>query len=141
MNAKGNRLAGGLLAGDTLNVDLVLETVDAGDLALPALKAAADNQNLVVLSINQLDTSGSNWPCFDVFAYRTGMLRTLYFSRSSLLRGALMMLRRMELGAWKWARLALRRDDETLGLVFILTAVLGGWLVDGGGKVRVKKKG
>jgi hypothetical protein len=37
-----------------------------------------------------------------------------------------MMLRRMELGAWKWARLALRREDETLALTFILTAVGGG---------------
>lgn len=45
-----------------------------------------------------------------------------------------MMLRRMELGAWKWSRLAFRREDETLGLVFILTAAGERRLVGGGGE-------
>lgn len=54
MNAERNGLARGLLAGDTLNVDLVLETVDAGDLALAALVAAADNLHFIILSGGQL---------------------------------------------------------------------------------------
>ena len=54
MDAEGNRLARGLLAGDTLNVDLVLETVDAGDLALTALVGTTNDLNLVVLSVKEL---------------------------------------------------------------------------------------
>lgn len=50
MDAQGNGLAGGLLAGDTLNVNYVLETVDGGDLALLVLVAATDNCDLVVLA-------------------------------------------------------------------------------------------
>lgn len=50
MDAQGNRGASGLLAGDTLDVDHVLETVDRGDLALLVLVAAADNLDLVVLA-------------------------------------------------------------------------------------------
>ena len=53
MDAEGNRLARGLLAGDTLNVDLVLETVDAGDLALTALVGTTNDLNLVVLSVKE----------------------------------------------------------------------------------------
>lgn len=50
MDAQGDTLTGGLVAGDTLNVDDVLETVDGGDLALTALVATTDNGNLVVLA-------------------------------------------------------------------------------------------
>lgn len=50
MDAQRDGLAGGLLAGDTLDVDHVLETVDGGDLALLVLVAAADNLDLVVLA-------------------------------------------------------------------------------------------
>lgn len=54
VDAERNGLARGLLAGDTLNVDLVLETVDAGDLALAALVAAANDLDFIILSENQL---------------------------------------------------------------------------------------
>lgn len=50
MDAEGHALAGGLVAGDALDVDLVLETVDSGDLALAALVGASDDGDLVVLS-------------------------------------------------------------------------------------------
>lgn len=43
-------MAVGLLTGDTLDVDEVLETVDGGDLALTALVGTADNGDLVVLA-------------------------------------------------------------------------------------------
>lgn len=49
-DANGDGLAVGLLAGDTLDVDDVFETVDAGDLALAALVAATLDDNLVVLA-------------------------------------------------------------------------------------------
>lgn len=45
---KRNALAVALLANNTLNVDGPLQTVDAGDLALPALLGAPDHSNLVV---------------------------------------------------------------------------------------------
>lgn len=50
VDAQGDALAGGLVAGDTLDVDHVLETVDGGDLALTALVGATDNGDLVVLA-------------------------------------------------------------------------------------------
>lgn len=50
VDAQGNGLAAGLVAGDTLDVDHVLETVDGGDLALTALVGATDNGDLVVLA-------------------------------------------------------------------------------------------
>ena len=50
MDAEGNGLAGGLVTGDTLDVDDVFETVDGGDLALTALVGATDNGDLVVLA-------------------------------------------------------------------------------------------
>lgn len=54
MDAERNGLARGLLASDALNMDLVLETVDAGDLALAALVAAANNLDFIILSTDQL---------------------------------------------------------------------------------------
>lgn len=50
VDAERDGLAGGLLAGDTLNVDHVLETVDGGDLALLVLVGATDNLDLVILA-------------------------------------------------------------------------------------------
>jgi hypothetical protein len=50
VDAEGNALAGGLVAGNTLDVDDVFETVDRGDLALLVLVEAADNRDLVVLA-------------------------------------------------------------------------------------------
>jgi hypothetical protein len=47
------------------------------------------------------------------------MGRTWYFSRSSLERGALMMILLCEEGAWKWAFLAFLLDEETFLLYFI----------------------
>lgn len=49
-DADGDALAVGLLAGDTLDVNHVLETVAGGDLALTALVASALDDNLVVLA-------------------------------------------------------------------------------------------
>lgn len=53
VDADGDALAVGLLADDTLNVDDVFETVDAGDLALTALVGATDDGDLVVLADGQ----------------------------------------------------------------------------------------
>lgn len=50
VETKGDALAGGLLAGDALDVDDVLEAVDGSDLALTALVGATDNGDLVVLA-------------------------------------------------------------------------------------------
>lgn len=50
VDAQRDALAAGLVAGDTLDVDHVLETVDGGDLALTALVGATDNGDLVVLA-------------------------------------------------------------------------------------------
>lgn len=50
MDAQRNGLAGDLLAGDTVDVDHVLETVDGGDLALTALATATDDSDLVILA-------------------------------------------------------------------------------------------
>lgn len=49
-DADGDALAVGLLAGDALDVNHVLEAVAGGDLALTALVAAALDDNLVVLA-------------------------------------------------------------------------------------------
>lgn len=49
-DAEGNGLAVGLLAGDTVDVDDPLETVDRCDLALAALVGATDNGDLIVLA-------------------------------------------------------------------------------------------
>ena len=50
VDAQGDALAGGLVAGDALDVDDVLEAVDGGDLALAALVGTTDNGDLVVLA-------------------------------------------------------------------------------------------
>lgn len=50
MEAEVDGLAGSLVAGDTLDVDDVLETVDGGDLALAALVGATDDGDLVILA-------------------------------------------------------------------------------------------
>lgn len=50
MDAEGDTLTGGLVAGDTLDMDLILETVDCGDLTLAALVGASDDGDLVILS-------------------------------------------------------------------------------------------
>lgn len=50
VDAQGDALARGLVAGEALDVDDVFETVDGGDLALVALVGTTDNGDLVVLA-------------------------------------------------------------------------------------------
>lgn len=50
VDAQGDGLAGGLVAGDALDVDDVFETVDGGDLALHVLVGATDNLDFVILA-------------------------------------------------------------------------------------------
>lgn len=50
VDAQRDGLARDLLAGDTLDVDHVLETVHGGDLALLVLVGAADDLDLVILA-------------------------------------------------------------------------------------------
>lgn len=50
VDADGDGGTGGLVAGDALDVDDVLEAVDGSDLALLVLVGAADNGDLVVLA-------------------------------------------------------------------------------------------
>lgn len=62
VDAQGGRLAGGLVAGDTLDVNDIFETVDGGDLALAALGGASDNHDLVVLANgNAADLNEGCW--------------------------------------------------------------------------------
>jgi hypothetical protein len=49
-DGNGNGLAVGLLAGDTLDVDDVLETVHGGDATGLSLAGTAGNDNLIVLA-------------------------------------------------------------------------------------------
>lgn len=107
VDAERDGLAGGLLAGDALDVDDILEAVDGSDLALAALVGATDDGDLVVLSdgdgADLFEKLSANFFSSDkVFdqAERVEKL-TLYFSRSSLERGALMMTRRWSEGALK----------------------------------------
>ena len=50
MDAEGNALAVGLFADNTLDVDGVLETVDAGDLALTTFVGTTDDGDFVVFA-------------------------------------------------------------------------------------------
>ncbi len=50
VDAKGDALARGLVTGDALDVDLVLEPVDGDDLALAALVGTSNDLDLIVLS-------------------------------------------------------------------------------------------
>lgn len=116
VDAQRDGLAGDLLTSDTLDVNHVLETVDGGDLALLVLVGAADNRDLVILA----DGDAADLLVEDLLVSfkkegkatnMTIMGRTLYFSRSSLLSGALMMLRRTLEGASKCALRDLRREE------------------------------
>jgi hypothetical protein len=99
VDAQRDGLAVGLVAGDALDVDDVLEAVDGGDLALTALVGATDDGDLVVLADGDAADLGGcqNWRIFFGVVEKL----TLYFSRSSLERGALMMTRRWSEGALK----------------------------------------
>lgn len=59
-------------------------------------------------------------PTWTSSSLRIGIERTLYFWRSSLLKGDDISLRRMCDGAEKWRARFFRRDDETFLLSFIL---------------------
>lgn len=82
-------------------MDDIFETVDGGDLSFPALVGAADDGDLVVLS----DGDGADLKVSVRVCLRRGLStgRTLYFSRSSLLKGALMIVRLTLEGALKCA--------------------------------------
>ena len=112
VDAEGHGLAGGLLAGDALDVDDVLEAVHRGDLALLVLVGAADDLDLVALADGD---APDLWRSASTLSLNPILVRkpTLYFSRSSLLSGALMMTRRTLEGAEKCALRALRREEET----------------------------
>lgn len=99
MNTERDRSTGRLLANDTLNVNDVLETVDRGDLSLTSLVGTTDNSDLVILS----DWNGTNlnMNVRIVSALSCIVQLTLYFSRSSLERGALIIVRRTDDGALK----------------------------------------
>ena len=90
VDTDGDGGSGRLLLDDTLDVDDVLETVDGSDLALAALVGASDDQDFVILS----DWDGADLGRL-LKRYGIGRRgeRTLYLSRSSLLRGALMIVR------------------------------------------------
>ena len=71
-------------------MDDVLETVDGSDLALAALVGASDDQDFVILS----DWDGADLGrLLERYGIGRRGERTLYLSRSSLLRGALMIVR------------------------------------------------
>lgn len=66
MNADRHGLAGSLIAGDTLNVDHVLEAVDRSDLALLLLVEATDDQDLVVLADGNASDLGTSATCLRI---------------------------------------------------------------------------
>lgn len=83
-------LTTGFLADDTLNVNDVFETVYRGDFALLALVGTTDNGDFVILSDwNRADLGSMS----ELQMNGVDEVLTLYFSRSSLLKGALMMVR------------------------------------------------
>lgn len=92
VHADGDGLARGLVLGDPLDVDDIFETVDGGDLAFAALVGASDYSDFIVLS----DGDRSDLKLYyvrGVGRHWVRCIRTLYFSRSSLLKGALMIVR------------------------------------------------
>lgn len=109
VDADGDALAVGLVAGDALDVDDVLEAVDRVDLALAALEGATDDGDLIVLADG--DAADLRGVSGAVRQGGRGRRRTLYFSRSSLLRGALMITRRTLEGAEKCALRDLLREE------------------------------
>lgn len=109
VDADGDALAVGLVAGDAVDVDDVLEAVDRVDLALAALEGAADDGDLVVLADGDAADLRGCQMCRERVGNSCG--RTLYFSRSSLLRGALMMTRRTLEGAVKCALRDFLREE------------------------------
>lgn len=110
VDADWDRLAVRLFSGDSLDMDEVLQSVDRGDLAFTAFLGPSNNGDFVVLS---------NWDTSDLatISYCNRLclyvVRTPCFSLSSFERGALMIPRRSEEGAPKWALRDLRLEDAT----------------------------
>ena len=50
MNADGDALASGFIAGDSFDVDDIFEAVDGGDFALAAFVRASDDEDFVIFS-------------------------------------------------------------------------------------------
>jgi len=111
VDAEGDGLAGGLVAGDALDVDDVLEAVHRGDLALLVLVEATDDGDLVILADGDGADLKQNCESTVPDQKSPRKLLTLYFSRSSLERGALMITRRSLEGALKCALRDLRREE------------------------------
>lgn len=63
-DAEGNALAVGLLTDNTLNVHNVLETVDGGDLAFPALGGTSGNENFVLAADGERADLLEDWVRF-----------------------------------------------------------------------------
>lgn len=101
VDAQRDGLSRGLLANDLVDVDDVLETVDGGDLALTALVGTTDNGDLVVLADGDAADLQASKSDYILQSSSGTQKRTLYCSRSSLDRGALMMTRRWSEGALK----------------------------------------
>jgi hypothetical protein len=124
-DTNGHGLAVGLLAGDALDLDEVLETVDRGDLALAALVGAPNDGDFVILADgdgSDLEGKLERLPVLTDHKYGVYMcwhgvasFHTLCFSRSSLERGALMILRFWVEPALKWALRDLRLDEARPG--------------------------
>ena len=92
VNANWDRLAGGFVLGDSLDMDDIFQTIDGGDFSFAALVGASDNEDFIVFA----DRDRSNLEHVRGGGGVEAMMirrRTLCFSRSSLLKGALMMVR------------------------------------------------
>lgn len=67
VNADGDGLAVGLVPGDPLDVDNVLETVHAGNLALATLVGPTNNGDFVVLADRERANLKRNTPSAQLF--------------------------------------------------------------------------
>ena len=116
MDANWDGLAVGLLAGNSLDVDEVLQPIDGGDFSFTAFVGASNNGDFVVFSdgdaanlrngenarvrISKPVIATSNPVSHQTAAYYGGdSHHTLCFSLNSLLKGALIIVRRVPEGA------------------------------------------
>lgn len=100
VNADLDGLAGGLVFGDSLDVNDVFETVNGCDLAFSALVGSSNDKHFIILP----DGDGADLDFINKnLGVGTSQRHTLCFSRSSLLNGALMIVRRTLEGASKCA--------------------------------------
>ena len=114
VDADRNALTVGLFTDNSLNVDRPLQTIDTCDLPLTSLVRSPNNLYLVVFADgNSTDLHHGTFKLalsYHFIACIAGK-RTLYFSRSSLLRGALMIVRRTLEGALKCALRDFLREE------------------------------